>query len=180
MKYLPLFLLLFIVACNTVTINEQGFTNRAEAKNLKVDGVKEGKWVEYGYLIWFIRFDTLDYTLIEYRHGLPVGIVREYYMNGKLKGEVHYSMDGKRNGLASGYYKNGVLRAENNFTNNEYNGTAKAWFDNGQMDSEATYINGLQNGVVRHYHPNGKLESETTWKDGKEISTKDYPENDYH
>jgi antitoxin component YwqK of YwqJK toxin-antitoxin module len=180
MKYFLIFLLFLLVACNEVTYSDQGFTDRKEAKNLMVDGVKEGKWVEYGFLFWIIRADTLDYTLTEYRHGLPVGIAREYFMNGKLKGEVHYDMEGKRNGMANGYYKNGILRAEFPFTNGQLNGSLIAYFSNGAIDSEATYINGVENGVVRHYHPNGKLESEITWKDGKEIASKDYPENDYH
>ncbi|HTB32307.1 MAG TPA: hypothetical protein VK808_09800 [Bacteroidia bacterium] len=180
MKAFPIFLLFFLLACNSSPVNMQGFTNRKEAENLMVDGVKDGKWVEYGFLFWIIRFDTLDYTLIEYKHGSPVGIVREYYMDGKLKGEVQYDKVGKRIGVARGFYKNGVMNAENNFMNNQYNGTAKAWYSNGVLDSEATYINGEENGIVRHYHPNGKLESEVTWKDGKKISEKDYPENDYH
>jgi hypothetical protein len=180
MKSFPIFLLLLLIACNTAPVNDQGFTNRKEAKNLKVDGVKEGKWVEYSYLFWILKFDTLNYTLTEYKHGLPVGIVREYYMNGNLKGEVHYGMDGKRNGVAKGFYKDGLLRAENNFTNDKLNGAVDAYFSNGAIDSEATYINGVEDGIVKHYHPNGKLESETIWKDGKKISEKDYPENDYH
>ncbi len=179
MKYFSIILLFLLVACNSTPANLQGFTNRKEAKNLMVDGVKEGKWVEYGFLFWIIRADTLDYTLIEYRHGLPVGIVREYFMNGNLKGEVHYNMDGKRNGLAKGYYKNGLLKAENYFTNNQLNGSVISYFSNGAIDSEATYINGVKNGVVKRYHPNGKLESEITWKDGKKISEIEHPENDY-
>jgi len=42
----PLILILFLcIACNNIT--EQGFTNKAEAKNEKINGLKEGKWIEY-------------------------------------------------------------------------------------------------------------------------------------
>ena len=155
--FLSLILFLFssLVGFAQQDYPDSGFTNKADAKNLMVNGKKDGKWVEYGFLFWIIRADTLDYTLIEYRHGLPVGIMREYFMNGNLKGEVHYDMDGKRNGMANGYYKNGILRAEFPFTNGQLNGSLISYCSNGAIDSEATYINGVKNGVVKHYHPNG-------------------------
>src|ERR1700722_12669170 len=106
MRHFPFILLFFFVACNNVTYTDQSFINRKEAKNLKVNGVKEGKWVEYGFLFWIVRSDTLSYTLTIYKHGVPYGMVRKYYMNGKLDGETNYK-DGKPDGVATGYYKNG-------------------------------------------------------------------------
>ena len=38
-------LLLLCLACNGIT--DQGFTNKAEAKNQIINGLKEGKWIEY-------------------------------------------------------------------------------------------------------------------------------------
>jgi antitoxin component YwqK of YwqJK toxin-antitoxin module len=185
MKYfLAILSFAFIVLLGSCNLNEpvyylDGFTNRKEAKNLMVDGEKEGKWVQYGYLFWILKFDTLSYTLTIYKHDVPYGTVKKYYMNGHLEGQTFYK-DGKVEGVARGYYKSGQLRAETHFTNGLLNGPLETYFSNGAVDSEATYVNGAENGIVRHYHPNGLLQSETTWKDGKMITTKDYPENDYH
>ncbi|HTB30831.1 MAG TPA: hypothetical protein VK808_02330, partial [Bacteroidia bacterium] len=37
---------------------DSGFTNKAEAKNLMVNGLKEGKWVEYQDMMGNFNTDT--------------------------------------------------------------------------------------------------------------------------
>jgi hypothetical protein len=58
-----------------------GFTNKAEARNILKDTIKEGKWVEY---IDRNLHDTKDtnasiYRLSVYKSGRPYGMVRYYY-----------------------------------------------------------------------------------------------------
>jgi antitoxin component YwqK of YwqJK toxin-antitoxin module len=107
MKHFLILILFLFVACN----NEQGFTNKAEAKNELVNGVKEGKWVEY--LVpcpdgMMITNDTTMYffcKLTFYKTGKPQGIVREYYKNGKLFSATAYT-NGKA-GVSIFYDENG-------------------------------------------------------------------------
>ena len=162
----------FFIACNT-TITDQGFTNKAEAKNVMVNGVKEGKWLTYNYKfpLGILLRDTDSYTLTVYKDGVPYGIARSYYMNGKLMDEGTF-VNGKLNGVDRSYYKNGVLREEDPFIDNKYNGVVKTYFKNGLLQTETTYVNGVQNGIWRYYFDDGKLMDEANYKDGKPIGVK--------
>jgi antitoxin component YwqK of YwqJK toxin-antitoxin module len=88
---------------------DSGFTNKAEAKNLMVNGLKEGKWVEYldsakveieGILLMTPTNDTNApyYSLSVYKKGNLYGIAREYYKGGSLKGAFHFT-NGNANGI---------------------------------------------------------------------------------
>jgi antitoxin component YwqK of YwqJK toxin-antitoxin module len=132
-----------------------GFTNKAEAKNLLVNGLKEGKWVEY------INEDDEAssedstkqfYCLFIYKAGKPVGLVRSYFKNGKLKGVTPFA--------------NGVM-----------NGVVKEYYESGKLKGEHPYTNDLENGADKEYYENGKLKTVITFKDGQEISTKKYDIN---
>src|SRR5579863_6711406 len=87
---------------------DSGFTNKAEAKNLMVNGLKEGRWIEYSDASNHYTQDTNSpyYTLSTYKAGNLYGIVREYYKSGNICIETPY-VNGKKNGIERGYYKNG-------------------------------------------------------------------------
>ncbi len=79
---------------------DSGFTNKIEAKNIKVSGIPEGKWIEYldndieveeGEMMKPLTNDTNApyYVLTVYRQGYRYGIERGYYKNGKLYFVVH-------------------------------------------------------------------------------------------
>ncbi|MGP8215607.1 MAG: hypothetical protein ACLQQ4_08600 [Bacteroidia bacterium] len=105
---MKLFLIIILSFSFTLTsIGQQnpldsGFTNKAEAKNLVINGKKEGKWLEY---IKRIQLDNIDvtndtnlaghYKLTIYRAGKPFGIMRQYYMSGKLMSETKYTNEKK-------------------------------------------------------------------------------------
>jgi antitoxin component YwqK of YwqJK toxin-antitoxin module len=118
---------------------EQGFTNKAEAKNQMVNGVKEGKWIEYIH-----HNSTMDsnhlpsYRLVVYKAGKPDGVVREYYKNGTLYSEKPYA-DGVYNGIFRLYNENKKLKMEISYVNGALNGVAKEFYDNGKLQSETTY-----------------------------------------
>ncbi len=102
------------------------------------------------------------------------------YENGQVKSKVNVK-DGKRNGLAQGYYKDGKIKYETYFKNDKREGISKAYFKTGKLKSEQNYKNGFLNGVSKKYHKNGKLKSEFNFiddlpiggtaytKDGQEI-----------
>jgi antitoxin component YwqK of YwqJK toxin-antitoxin module len=94
------FLILFLSFSITVNAMGQilpstGFTNKAEATNQKINGLKEGKWIEYFELKNGAKVETKNknapiYRLTVYRGGKPDGVVREYYKNGELCNETLY------------------------------------------------------------------------------------------
>jgi hypothetical protein len=100
-------LFLIIISSFLLTLSSFGqeasqdscFTNRFEAKNLTVNGLKEGKWVIYEHLIpahgEVIDTGAAYYILTVYRNGKPVGIEREYYMKtNKLRRETIFTGNG--------------------------------------------------------------------------------------
>lgn len=62
---------------------DSGFTNKAKAKNLKVNGIKEGKWIDTVYrYACFGPGKTLEgYELVIYKNGSPVGLIHKYDLN---------------------------------------------------------------------------------------------------
>ncbi|HSY77533.1 MAG TPA: hypothetical protein VK890_11785, partial [Bacteroidia bacterium] len=107
MKYIRLIYILIIPICilfNACENDQNGFTNKAEAKNELINGLKEGKWVEYnivdtqGVKNGVHHFgDTLSYDLEIYQVGQLNGISNRFDRSGKLRSQVTY-VNGKKNG----------------------------------------------------------------------------------
>jgi antitoxin component YwqK of YwqJK toxin-antitoxin module len=136
---------------------DSGFTNKAEAKNKMVNGIKDGKWVEYDTCYTYsAKGDTIpelcSYTLTVYKAGTPFGVQRLYDSTGRLTCEIPYK-SGKENGIERRYN------------------------DNGKLSSETTYLNGKRNGVEKDYYDNGKLKTQILYKFGKAGETTSYDEN---
>jgi len=151
-----------------MAIIDSGFTNKAEAKNLTVNGLKEGKWLEYVKCVLLypnesdITHDTnlaCSYRLVFYKSGKPCGIIRTYYMNGKLLDEKTFTK-GKVNGIERGYYINGVLQSETPYNMGIENGIRKTYYENGKIESETPFTHGHINGIDKEYYENGNLEYE--------------------
>lgn len=136
---------------------DSGFTNKAEAQNLTINGVREGKWIEYNYAE--DEQDNIDttkvtgYSLIVYKKGKIVGIVREYLINGKLVGEAPY-VNGKLNGIVKTYYDNGQLYTLDTYTDSIQNGISKGYYKDGKLYYETTYTNGNE-GTFKSYDSTG-------------------------
>jgi len=98
------------------------------------------------------------------------------YNNGKVKSKVNMK-NGKRSGLAKGYYKDGTLKYETLFKNDKRDGLSKGYFKTGKIKSEENYVKGLLNGVSKKYHKNGKLKSKFTFEDDLPLSGTAYSKN---
>ena len=60
----PFFILIISLSISLIAFGQAdslGFTNKAEAKNLMVNGLKEGKWIEY---IYGIKMNLKDSSII--------------------------------------------------------------------------------------------------------------------
>ncbi|MGP8217184.1 MAG: toxin-antitoxin system YwqK family antitoxin [Bacteroidia bacterium] len=136
---------------------DTGFTVKAEARNVLVSGLKEGKWIEYEDTVKGIHptrnSNTAPlYRLAVYHFGKEHGIVRQYWRNGKLYSEI-------------------------TFMNGVENGEAKFYNDNGSLKVEYLYANGKKNGEGKEYDKNGKIKSETTYRNDRPEKTKYFDEN---
>jgi antitoxin component YwqK of YwqJK toxin-antitoxin module len=176
MKTLIILILSICIACNNVT--EQGFVNKAEAKNEVVNGVKEGKWVEY--FVNEYGDTTLDsnhyfsYSLTVYKNGEPIGLERIYFKSGERMEVPH--TNGRVNGLSKGYYKSGELKFEQSWENNRLNGMVKSYYKSGKLKSEAPFKDGFENGIEKQYYESEILKSETSYKNGDKGATINYDE----
>jgi antitoxin component YwqK of YwqJK toxin-antitoxin module len=166
-KYLALLFVFF--TCLLFVSCQPGFEDKYEAKNQLVNGVKEGKWVEY--------FDSLQkpskdsnaphYKLIQYKAGVPVGIVRTYKKGGILYSETPYK-DGKANGIEIQYDEAGNLLGKTPYVNGLKNGMDEEYWENGKILSECPYVDGKKNGVYIGYDRSEEIMEEVTFKNGKE------------
>jgi antitoxin component YwqK of YwqJK toxin-antitoxin module len=157
---------------------QNGFTNRAEAKNQVVNGLKDGKWVEYLDVGSVVSKDTNApyYQLTIYKDGKPYGIVREYHKGGMLASESPY-LEGKKQGVERWYYEKGTLWFEIPFSYGIINGTQKAYYENGKLNWEIPYTKGIKNGIGKEYYEDGKLKTETVYTNDLAGATKNYDEN---
>ncbi len=162
-------------------LSDSGFTDIAEAKNVTVNGVKQGKWVEF--VDNFDRpvsseKDAVYNHLIIYKDGLPVGLLRKYDRGTKqLFCTIPYS-NGKRNGIMKKYYYyNRGVKSEIPFINDTVFGIVKDYYETtGRMKCETPYVGNLMNGLQKSYHPDGlTVSSEVTFASGKRNGlTKEY------
>lgn len=154
------------------SLPDSGFTNKAEAKNVMVNGMKEGKWMEYmedeidAGLMVTADTNAPYYKLSEYKSDKPNGKVRIYYKSGKLEEETPY-INGKINGMEIQYYESGKIAFETPFLNGKENGVNKCYSENGNVYIERTYSKGKLNGINKEYYESGKLKSETPFSNDK-------------
>jgi antitoxin component YwqK of YwqJK toxin-antitoxin module len=190
MKPLILILFLFFILAafgQQPEYPDSGFTNKAEAKNLTVNGKKEGKWVEYGRNTRGFHGESDEvatndiehadfYYLFVYKDSVPNGLERGYYKNGKLYFTVFYK-NGIRNGVAKQYFEDGE-RVEKTFKNDTVDGMEISYFSNGKIQSETPYLMGEQNGIMKTYDSTGRIYKEIPFTKGTEDGMeKEYQEN---
>lgn len=137
------------------------FSNKAEAKNLFVNGLKEGKWVEYfkigdnGFEIATCMKKASISRFTIYNTGKPFGIVKEYYKNGKLKSETPY-IDGNIIGVQKKYSERGELIVENTVVDGKENGVIRIYYESGKLSMECPFTKDESNSEVKLYIANTK------------------------
>jgi len=154
--------------------DNNGFTNKAEAKNLMLKGVREGKWIIYKDSNEKKTADTNApyYALMVFNAGIAVGVVRQYYRSGKLLSE------GTENGIERWYYEDGKLQAEVPYINGHKNGVEKWYYESGKLQYETPNTDDKTNGIKKEYYESGALKAEYPFKDDVENGTeKEYYES---
>lgn len=86
-------------------------------------------------------------------------------------------VDGKENGTAKGWYKNGKKRFERNFQHGNREGIDKGWYENGKVSFEYFFKNDKYEGPQKTYYESGKswqmLNYKNGYEDGKQKSWAD-------
>lgn len=143
--YVPLDSYLLLAVFGRQSNNDSiGFTNKAEAKNLMMNGKKEGKWIEY-----YIDGTDIDLTtdstnsvffvLTVYKDGLAIGMRRWYYKSGEINAIINYK-EGRRDGIYKDYYKSGKLKTLDTYIDGRLNGVSKNYYENGKLKDKIVYI----------------------------------------
>jgi antitoxin component YwqK of YwqJK toxin-antitoxin module len=77
-------------------------------------------------------------------------------------------IDGKTNGIAYGWYKNGSKKSEQHFLNGDREGTDKSWHENGRLAFKNFFQNDKYEGVQKAYYPSGHRFQILNYKNGYE------------
>ena len=93
-------------------------------------------------------------------------IYNESGEKGMWKREIPF-INGKREGLVTGWYSNGQLWYENNYKNNKPHGISKSWYENGRLNEIVNYSFGIQDGIDKWWSESGQLTHEWNFKNGK-------------
>ena len=104
----------------------------------------------------------------------PKGVVKDYYMNGKLQGEadfiyVDYVDEGKnfKEGRMTTYYPSGKLQSDALYLNNRLNGPQTIYFEDGNVQSKLFYNNGEPEGTQITYYQNGNPNTVAVYDNGE-------------
>jgi len=111
---------------------------------------------------------------IRYQAGISTpysGWVKGTHKSGNVAALLQLK-DGKVNGLAIRWDKDGRKITEGAFRDNKMDGVWTEWHENGQKKGESRYRNGKIDGVLTLWRENGKKVMEGTFRSGKEISKK--------
>ncbi len=139
---------------------QPGFTHISEATNRKVNGLKQGKWVEYldaGFKETEVKSKAGYYRLVQYEAGKICGTRLIFYISGELFGEASYKM-GERTGMLKNYYKNGQQKVVTSYVNGKANGPNTEYYENGKILRTSSFQNDKQEGLTRKYFNTGELQ----------------------
>ena len=172
MKPELLIFIAFSCTLNAIGQTNSGFTNKAEAKNIIINGLKEGKWIEYISDDGIISYDSSSIENgigIVDSNGNIVGIPSEYYL-------IVYKSD-KRNGIERDYDISGILRSEIPYDNDTINGVVRTFYKSGKLKNEGVWSNDKMNGIQKEYYEDGKLKTEISFAKGVKGTTRNFDKN---
>lgn len=114
-----------------------------------------------------------------FRKGIPIGIHRQYDVNGKVSNAFIYNEEGKivsqgiinEDGSREGdwiyFYNDGFKKSEGLYVNNRQNGEWKFFFKEGSNEQIGNFKNGVLNGEWKWFYNNGKPIRVESFNNGK-------------
>jgi antitoxin component YwqK of YwqJK toxin-antitoxin module len=151
-----LFLILpAILSAQTYKVVNGDTINRTDAK-----GLKQGVWKKF-----YVGTGELM-TEGTFKDGVPTGVFKNFYKDGKLQATRTYYENGKTY-LLQGYHPNAKIKVTGIATGEAKDSLWKYYNEEGVLVSEENYIEGKKNGVWKTYYPNGKPVEEVAYKNDK-------------
>ena len=162
---------------------QENYTINKKFKNGAV--YKKGKKIKE---IWDDKYLTERNGLLYRRHRTKpyTGEVREYFVERQANAykyspkkshylrKIYTVIDGKKEGHAETYFRNGSLRKQEKFTNNELHGVVKTFTNAGNSQIE-TYRSGIASKTVKWIDADGTKLFESNYKRG--LFANLWPEN---
>ena len=153
-----------ILCILVLLILKGGFAQIPQSPNkINSNGRKEGRWTILFNGSWkesqnpdSIRF----YRRISFLDGVPVGVVKDYYLSGKIQ------MTGKLksadsavydDGLVTWFYENGIIETQCNYLNGKRNGAYSMNYSNGKTCWQGFMRNGKKDSLNVFCYPNGVI-----------------------
>ena len=170
MKYYLLVLGIIVASCQEKTKRQVQLPNNTyilfKDANLKnSNGIWLWKGENFnGYIIE--KFDTIITAKLPVIDGKQNGIAYGWYKNGKKKSEQHF-LNGNREGADKGWHENGKLSYEYFFQNDKYEGSQLSYFPNGNRWQMLNYKNGYEDGKQKSWNESGRVVNNFTVKNGK-------------
>ena len=105
-------------------------------------------------------------------------VKRAYYNSGAILSEVHYNIEGKRDGTTKYFYDWGAwaIKTEANYKNGKMEGEFTSYTKYGRIKEEGFYkyteegVCSERTGIWKRYYDSGELNSEITYdENGKSV-----------
>lgn len=103
-----------------------------------------------------VYHDTVIKTLVEVKNGIPDGLTRIYFENGKLE-EVRSFREGMMDGKWERWNMQDKKVAEAFYMGNLKHGKWYIWDDQGVLRYDMTYVKGKKSGTWLMFDENGNL-----------------------
>jgi antitoxin component YwqK of YwqJK toxin-antitoxin module len=108
-------------------------------------------------------FDNNNLSLlVEFKHGHPEGIVKQYAHNGAVK-KTYNLKNGQKHGEEVEYYPPNeastapIKKLSLNWKENHVHGPVKTWYSNGQLESQREYCRNQKMGPALAWYQDGSL-----------------------
>ena len=154
----------YTVLKNDTTIRqgcyEYKYGDEIFVKGLYENGCKNGNW-HYG--------NSKDFKINAFYLNDKKDSVWSYIEDGVLISSIRFK-DGKRDGIATGYYLNGVINSLVPFREGRIDGTKKIFYHNGNLKYEVDFKNGGMDGNLKHYDSTGNVTFHLVYTNDKPFS----------
>ena len=112
------------------------------------------------------RKDSEGYTWWLFRELKLTGSCKGYYRNGSLKYDENYKND-EKHGSCKSYYSDGSLMYDENYKNGEKHGNCKGYYSDGSLEYDYNYKNGERHGNCKGYYSDGSLMYAENYENGE-------------
>jgi len=103
-------------------------------------------------------------------HVVRQGVNREYYRDGSLRFE-HFFRQDEPTGVWKDWYEGGVLRSEIDFGDGLTLAPMRFWYPDGDLEAEGFGLDGVKEGEWVFYYPGGAISHQGAFVGAKRVGT---------